>query len=111
MISKELLSEVLGRECSYASLIENDVWYKTIVCVNGNNRPKEVHINIYELAHKCKEWAYSKGHTLSSGNNHLMFMSCSIRRTLTDDDWTEFYADTEREAIFKACEWIMEQTK
>ena len=68
-------------------------------------------INIYELAHKCKELALSKLYTLTSGNNHLISMSCSIRRTLTDDDWTDFYSDTEPEAIFKACEWIMEQKK
>ena len=68
-------------------------------------------INIYELAHKCKEWAISKGYYLYSVivnkeayayitypcNTSLRLFSC--------------HSYTEPEAIFKACEYIMEKIK
>ena len=102
--SKELISEVLSKEVEEERFIDSN----SLTYVNSGIYED---INIYEFAFKCKEWAFDKGYTLTSGNNHLIFMSCSIRRTLTDDDWTDFYSDTEPEAIFKACEYIMEQTK
>lgn len=71
-------------------------------------------INIYELAHKCKEWSLSKGYAIESCLEHKTSIAAIIS---VDSDnplfGTKHYyiSDTEPEAIFKACEWIMEQIK
>jgi hypothetical protein len=104
--SKELLSEVLGRDVYKVKDIENN----TLIygCLVHDGWYDE--INIYELAHKCKEWALSV-------YNNIDFMvygrsQCDlIIFTQPDDIKYNFNADTEIEAIFKACEWILEQTK
>jgi len=69
--------------------------------------------NIYELAHKCKEWAIAKGFSIESRvitfNKALVAvwdiekMNCATR---LDELSTVF--NTEPEAIFKACQWILD---
>jgi len=65
IISKELLSEVLGFKCNYAKQFEehkNLIYYsEEMVLWNWKT------LNIYELAHKCKEWALKNGNILNSG--------------------------------------------
>ena len=58
MISKELLSEVLGHDdiCN-ERIIQNKLLY---MCKNDGMIDYEYEYNIYELAHKCKEWAYKQ---------------------------------------------------
>lgn len=57
IISKELLGEVLGESIKSFQLdIGKYIAYQTND-VGGYNDT----INIYELAHKCKEWAYDNG--------------------------------------------------
>jgi len=63
--------------------------------------------NIYELAHKCKEWAFSKKINICSGirkNVGVVEYYCTASTNTV-------YADTEPEAIFLACEWIRENVK
>jgi len=56
MISKELLSKVLGINVHKVEQIDTSTiyyeWDYLSYEINGTD------INIYELAHKCKEWAY-----------------------------------------------------
>lgn len=103
MISKELLSEILG----------SDIYLKQ-EAYDGYME----YSNIYELAHKCKEWAFNqklldrkpdiysglwKG--ISSGRTmYRCILFLSIKRGKE-----KFEADTEPEAIFKACEWILKE--
>jgi hypothetical protein len=63
------------------------------------------YINIYELAHKCKEWLKNNVSNSFSGfdNGHRFF--CHIENYNIQD---RFYEDTEHEAIFKACQWILD---
>jgi hypothetical protein len=71
-------------------------------------------INIHELAHKCKEWAKSLDYRILSG-----YDDCDDMETWTVlinhrygeggcscDDF--FEAETESEAIFQACQWILD---
>ena len=72
-------------------------------------------INIYELAHKCKEWAYSQGYIISSGLTPVLGVN--------KDGWAEVFSSStpldgklhtfkqlsEPEAVFKACEWILKE--
>ena len=62
-----------------------------------------IDINIYELSHKCKEWAeINHGYILCSykcgsvGNCQIMKLD------------KFFIASTEPEAIFKACQYILD---
>ena len=116
MISKELLTairkdehKVLNTDLNYIEkdnkigyLLDNRQWY---------------FINIYEFAHKCKEWAVNLSpnkHALSSyprwgdiRNYKKTNGSYYICQHLVSG--VQFEAETEPEAIFRACEWILEQ--
>ena len=112
MISKELLSKVLKESVlSIRPYIEDDTVHKNIIMYECGKNTYGL-IGIYELAHECKQWALnymvdkeiqSTGCIISSwihtgGKGHA--------RILVIDE--NFIADTEPEAIIKACEWIME---
>jgi len=66
--------------------------------------------NIYELAHKCKEWAfYNGGYEVSS-----LFRDYGGQigvASITQGTYKILFSDheyTEPEAIFKACQWILD---
>jgi len=84
------------------------------------------YFNLYELVHKCKEWALAKNLFLSSGVSRcspadsptrIDIWYCSIeykiyacpagKRSL--HTWCKHseIANTEPETVFKACEWIL----
>ena len=116
MISKELLSEVLNDKKILLS--KNDLLIGDNVLLFDNQCNYLVNINIYELSHKCKEWAFDKGYSLESAKRAVLgkdnkmtnaWICCGF--TSTYEVLPNFTATTEPEAIFKACEWIMEQTK
>lgn len=103
VISKELLSEVLGNGIYTHVSLDNCV-------VSWNNAKEDESINIYELANKCKEWAVVKqfyniatlldytGHTCIIRQDPITFLNTELR----------FRAGTEPDAIFKACQWILD---
>ena len=111
MISKELLSVVLGLHCGIKSIKNSEViyWFDCI------GEIREHSINIYELAHKCKEWAVNLSpnkHALSSyarwgdiRNYKKTNGSYYICQHLVSG--VQFEAETEPEAVFKACQWIL----
>jgi len=114
MISKELLSEVLGVEVCEAphkSIVSPIIAYK----YKDTEGRYQKQINIHELAHKCKVWAL---------NREVMFMSythkhgaeCVYHPYSHNNEISYrkiFSADggTEPEAIFKACQWILDNDK
>ena len=110
MISKELLSEVLDCEIMDMGVEGSDVTYLM---------PSKCHwidINIYELAHECKEWAYDRyGDEVSSMKSYFAEYEKKLWYSTTSKYYEisldGFYADTEPEAIFKACEWILKDNK
>jgi len=122
VISKELLSEVLGK-----SKHGNIKWvgqtnifgkYKNILEYQRDNLTIEIEeINIHELSHKCKEWARNKHYIIVSAliNNkdtaRAKIKYSSKKDAFLDTETEYFNADTETEAIFKACQWIYEKTK
>lgn len=106
MISKELLSNVLKVDLpEYLKLFGNT----DITFTNGDSM---VSINIHELAHKCKEWAFKYGKfQIYSGR----FSDCCGRNCIATVKWNEgmwrsidFTEAEEHEAIFKACQWILD---
>ena len=103
MISKELLSAVLGLHCGIKSIKNSEViyWFDCI------GEIREHSINIYELAHKCKEWAIKySGWTLQSYTNERGSGVCRIK-VGDGQEINKLIASSEPEAIFKACEWIL----
>ena len=131
MISKELLSEVIGRKIRNIYLEneegdnflrENEISYEYRIDMQGMGcEDIEKAINIYELAHKCKEWALDNRWIIST-----MPMLTEKKWRNTSVRLSHFYsagkdrhldgiyhngrieADTETEAIFKACQWILD---
>ena len=106
MISKELLSEVLDTHIGSIEYIDNTntVRYTITTCFGY------IDINIYELAHKCKRWACDKrGYGVSS---YVAYddARCEIFKH-SDKTKTQIYGDTEPDAVFKACEWVLKETK
>jgi len=105
MISPKLAKAVLGGE--YKKLTISD--YEVIAC----------HINIHELAHKCKEWALTHNTSITSTFRHTCGFAW-VEYTVNYDGYDRFgyvrqhtyteqlQAATEPEAIFAACDWILE---
>lgn len=121
MISKELLSEVLNNKKILLS--KNDLLIENNVLLFDNKCNYLVNINIYELAHKCKEWAFKQGYALTPMNDFgfgnkdtdnfkSYWTSCYIN--LRPSNGTHLYCvemTSEPEAIFKACEWVLKESK
>ena len=113
IISKELLSEVLGinvmSEIREDDLCEDNILIYWDFFEKRGNEGRN--INIYELAHKCKEWAYRYGCEIAS----YKIQDSSEYRCLIGHNTINFnskksgyYADTEPGAIFKACQWVLD---
>ena len=121
MISKELLSKVLDNEVPYQVkvhkiIIKNNslnYFYNSKDSGGGLFEANE-YINIYELAHKCKEWAYIQGYVIFSKIRlNSSYASCYFdiigKHDYEDDYHNDFRAECEPEAIFKACQWILDR--
>lgn len=103
MISKELLSEVLEIKVFAEIREDDDIRNNILVYWEFDGYGNECrNINIYELAFKCKKWAYSNSNEIISYTE-----GAEIYQTQLDEKIKTFYGDTEEEAIFKACEWIL----
>lgn len=105
--SVELLSEVLKGEvlrCSteeLASLGANEVF----LYFDGYKQKW----NIYELAHKCKEWAYNKGFMLFIFYaNNIVHVRCIV------DGYEKRCYGSEKDeesSVIEMCEWLLTQSK
>jgi len=102
MISNKLFTEAIRYtviDCSDPDS-DNDIGYML-------EDSTYAYINIYELAHKCKEWAFR--HTdIYSGQRHHAKGSIVENYCVISIHHEAFYADTEQSAIFKACQWILD---
>lgn len=116
LISKELLSEVLF-DGKYKLEIDEIVADGTIILVRDEEELEiNEFINIYELAHKCKEWALNQGYILESlinrscvmGSNYEYFASVKIHKETNSMVVHNIHENTEIEAVIKACQWILD---
>ena len=132
MISRELLKEVFKKEWrlyqpnpdpAYQNvpfeITDITEWhhderyvFNHMMTINGkarDNRDWSLEINTYELAHRCKVFMSEKYLLpISSfkGNDNLWWASVNIL-----ENFAEFSADTEPEAIFLACDYIVKEHK
>ena len=111
MISKELLSEIC--QTNLMSLGKLEV-VGSDICLYDCSMQPDIYMcwNIYELAYMCKEWAYSQGYILFSKirlNSSLAscYFDTMGKHDYEDEYHNDFRAETESEAIFKACQWIL----
>jgi len=134
MISKELIKEVIQEEPDHIELIRGSKWENNIkqtILLSYNNGEEPIEINIYELAHKCKEWAIKNKYQMYSGITTVAseirknYFFCAIKTKVYayNKEYSNclpmflnnfqhiIIADTEPEAIFKACEYILKELK
>lgn len=111
IISKELLSKVLGITVRHIKIFDgnkNAIFYsEEVVLWNWKT------INIYELAHRCKEWAWNNGFILVSKKSFYGEWSCRIHEKLESEAFTPklvdiMLRDTEAKAIFEAIQFIFD---
>ena len=95
-ISKELFNEVTNSKC-------HEVFIKDEFIIAHSNLGMKM-VNIYEFVFMCKEWVNKQEYWANSGYDNKYY--CMLR-DMPDNQW--FYADTEVEAIFKACEWVLSE--
>ena len=108
-ISKELLSKVLAvniRKINNSILDGNLYYYKTFVKCKSK-------INIYELSHKCKAWAFKKGFAfrieyLGGKDINIQLINCRNEKTEYSKD---FYNIENIEHIAVPCQWILDNKK
>ena len=121
-ISKELLSEVLETKVKEFAIEKNELRY--IKASDSNEIPDLIFINIYELAHKCKEWAMNKGYQIISGlSDEPAYRKQYEKAYAKINYYTEdkignrvykdiyFMANTEVEAVIKASEYVLKVIK
>lgn len=131
MISKELYEEVQKDYIDFKNITQDEyitIFNKeeeTVEYVNKHNWYEADSISIYKLAHKCKEWALSQGFSLSSskpivandeGNQVFNYWWCAYLHEINKESFeaplmvtfNNFNSETEPEAIFKACQWILD---
>ena len=107
-VTKELLSEVLGIEVKGGNIVVQ----KNLVIFAYADESKWGHINIYELAHKCKKWCFNNGWVLQvRTGNTLSVVDIFYSENQEFDIKKQIIENTEPEAIFKACQWILETKK
>ena len=104
-ISKELVSEVFKLNICEA-YIENNILYFDM------GLPLIQSINIYEFVHMCKEWAFDKGYPFNVLYRHDYWDRCELKYDVDlYNHRKSFCSDIEIEAVIKACNWILENSK
>lgn len=117
-ISKELLSEVLNVEISEVNGTLTHKNNKSLLSYTTKNCSindgKEL-INIYELAHKCKEWIINNGYVLKicyvleNDTRDLAFIETTLLKSNQYlSDYYDMDSKTEIEAVIKACQGILD---
>lgn len=126
MISKELFSEVMNIKIE--DIVDLKIFGKELnyyekcllnFCCDGRlSKHKDSiykSVNIYELAFKCKEWALSKGYIINSGATTSNDWSSTIYKVIKENPYIKelsyTWEQSENEAIFKACQWILDNKK
>lgn len=118
MISIKLLGEVFGKKISEISTSDREARERGYLCINGifvifeDNR--DIMINIYELADKCKEWAFKQGTSIRTARSFKvdgylieLFQDYDPMFDTVDLKYSR-YNESEIEGIFEACEFILD---
>ena len=111
IISKELLSKLLGEDCRGIISIRNELQGEFDPCLLveylSEGGKANLLINVHELAHKCKEWAMQKHNLWCISYRTKIGATCKTFDTRSKNS-KMFISSSEPEAIFKACQWILD---
>lgn len=113
-ISKELFEKVMGIKLGNEHNTGQELMFmKTVVYYTDISKKYKLgdiidNLNIHELAHKCKEWAYKQGYSIvdgidTIGNKICYIMKCTGFAVDYYYEQTINYVD-----VFQACQWILE---
>lgn len=108
IISKELLSEVLGKDVNFVKTISIKGTGLYYTCVrNGNN--SDGRANLHELVFECKSWAYREGYILVEYDYKIVIheKDSISRDTITNTSIENFFA-FDPYMVIKACQWILD---
>ena len=111
--SKELLSEVLDIKVVEVYKIRSNPNFKDNTLLHRIEGCAVLFtINIHELAHKCKEWAYKNKFIIETG---FTTSGDWFYTVLEVKDTSPYVAEvktnwgiTEPEAVFQACQWVLD---
>jgi len=102
--SKELLSEVLGITEPYFTNLDELVFWSGGIYRQDRETER---ISVHEIVYKCKEWIINTRNKALQITYHKDCVALNI----FSDDIDAFVKDTESEAVFEACEWILKQNE
>jgi len=114
MVSKELLSEVFGvdiKDDPKIGFAYDD--YNGVELEWQEVRFNFISYPLDYVANKCKEWALKHNYGIASSTDGYVdsvingFSGIYVMQN-PNEILNEFQADTEPEAIFKACQWILD---
>lgn len=129
--SNSLLSAVLGIKCEHNDYVISsaDCMFTNYKAMNKTlrfkvtenlhifekypeKRLKEINLSVF--MEMCKEWAYNQGYDMLSGGLEAGLHSCYIdysdkRYTLSMKPINHFFADSEQQAVFDACQYILDK--
>jgi hypothetical protein len=113
MLSEELLNEVLASELQNEPVKEIRIEDKDSDSpyIYFRNNLVGADMSIYELAHKCKEWARNEDFLVLSyytKNEAICTIERIEKKHIPIIGKTIYISATEPESIFNACELIME---
>ena len=104
-ISKELVSEVFKLNICEAYIENNKLYFDM-------GLPLIQSINLYEFSNMCKEWAFDKGYPFNVLYRHDYWDRCELKYDVDlYNHRKSFCSDIEDEAIFLACEYILNNIK
>lgn len=109
MISKELLKEVFDVNVIFVFPIVYETNHgieSQFISFDSSDGYKK--INIYELAHKCKEWSKKEGYYVFSTLLVDSEEGVAIINFGSDDE-VEIITSSEPESVFTACQWILDK--
>ena len=113
MISKELLSAVYPIDETTETYVGIQESTGRVMWFGKEYNDCRSEIDIHRVAHKCKEWASINSYALES-SVHMQpkrssVAGCQIHWRYETEDLPYFEAGSEPEAIFKACQWILDK--
>ena len=109
IISKELLNVVLNQDIKdIYGVGANPNFEDNIITYSIKGNGDLEYFNIHELAFKCKEWANRKGNCGLIVKYAPCVTYVYFQFLIGDFSPNPIKADTEPEAIFKACQWILD---
>jgi len=119
MISKELLSEalddkvkmILSNSCDVEELVDEEIEENELMVFYDVNYTCYSKYNIYEVAYKCKEWAFDKGYQiLSYPSSSALILNTDIKDTCYN---TNFKNGKKYDPMcdIEVCQWILDNKK